>query len=63
MFLTIIFLPFFSFLILSLFGRFIGKRGSAILSVLFMAFVIILSLFGFYDICIVNNIYFVDLAM
>jgi len=63
MFLSIIFMPFFGFLILSLFGRSIGKQGSAVLSVIFMAFVIILSMFGFNSVCFDNNLYFVDLAM
>ena len=63
MFLSIVFLPFFGFCISSLFGRFIGKKGSAILTTACMACVIILALIGFYNVGINNNIYFVDLGM
>ena len=63
MFLSIILLPFFGFCVSSLFGRFLGKKGSAILTVCFMACVIILSAIGFFYIGIQNNIYFVDLGM
>ncbi len=44
---SIILLPLFSFFVSSLFGRFIGKKGSAIIAVSFMACAIISSLIGF----------------
>ena len=47
MFLSIILLPFFGFFVSSLFGRFIGKKGSTLLVVLFMASAIVLSIIGF----------------
>lgn len=62
MFLSIILLPFFGFFISSLFGRSIGKKGSAVITVCLMAFVIILSAIGFYHVGVLNNIYFVDLG-
>lgn len=63
MFLSIILLPFFGFCISSMFGRLIGKRGSAILTIFFMGCVIMLVAIGFYNVGIQNNIYFVDLGM
>lgn len=63
MFLAIIFLPLFGFCIASLFGRYLGKKGSALFTVVLMASVIVLSCFGFYYVSLTNNIYFVDLGM
>ena len=63
MFLSIILLPFFGFCISSVFGRLIGKKGSAILTTSFMACVILLSIISFYKVGFQNNIYFIDLGM
>jgi NADH:ubiquinone oxidoreductase subunit 5 (subunit L)/multisubunit Na+/H+ antiporter MnhA subunit len=63
MFLSIILLPFVGFCASSLFGRFIGKKGSAVLTISFMACVIILSAINFYYVGLQNNIYFIDLCM
>ena len=63
MFLSIILLPFFAFCISSIFGRFIGKKGSSILTISFMGFVIILSVVSFFNVGIKNDIYFIDLGM
>jgi small neutral amino acid transporter SnatA (MarC family) len=56
-------LPFFGFCVSSLFGRFIGKKGSALLTVFFMGCVIFLCAISFYFVGIKNNIYFVDFGM
>jgi proton-translocating NADH-quinone oxidoreductase chain L len=63
MFLSIILLPFVGFCISSMFGRFIGKKGSAAVTIFFMACVIILSGINFYYVGLKNNIYFIDLCM
>jgi NADH:ubiquinone oxidoreductase subunit 5 (subunit L)/multisubunit Na+/H+ antiporter MnhA subunit len=56
-------LPLFGFCISSLFGRFIGKKGSAIVVIFFMACTIVLSTIGFYYVGLENNIFFIDLGM
>ena len=63
MFLSIILLPFFGFLVSSLFGRFIGRKGSAQLSLFFMLCTVVFSMIAFYHIGITNDTYFVDLGM
>lgn len=63
MFLSIILLPLFGFCISSMFGRLIGKKGSAILTTSFMGCVILLSVISFYKVGFQNNIYFIDLGM
>jgi len=60
---SIILLPLFSFFVSSLFGRFIGKKGSAIIAVFFMACAIVLSLISFFYIALRNDCYYVDLGM
>ncbi len=60
MYLSTVFLPFFGFFIASLFGRFIGKQGCAIITVSIMAFVICFSFIGFYNVGLNNDIYFID---
>jgi NADH:ubiquinone oxidoreductase subunit 5 (subunit L)/multisubunit Na+/H+ antiporter MnhA subunit len=63
MFLSTILFPLFSFFICSLFGRYIGKVGSSLVSVCFMGIATILSMTIFYFVTIQNNVYFVDLGM
>jgi len=54
MYLLIIFLPLLSSLIAGLFGRYLGPKGSSILTVSFLILTFFLSLFSFYEVAILN---------
>nr|YP_010377317.1 NADH dehydrogenase subunit 5 [Helicotheca tamesis]QYB23004.1 NADH dehydrogenase subunit 5 [Helicotheca tamesis] len=54
MYLLIIFLPLLSSLISGLFGRYLGPKGSSILTVSFLILTFFLSLFSFYEVAMLN---------
>src|SRR5690625_1122185 len=54
MYLTTIFLPFFSFLLLALFGRYLGRKGSGIISVGSLFVSCIFSIIIFYEVIFMN---------
>src|ERR1700710_609534 len=60
MYILILYLPFISFLLLSIFGRFFGKNGSSLIAIFSMLLSFIFSLIVFYEIalshsnCIIN---------
>ena len=62
MYLLIIYLPFLSFIILGLFGRFLGYRGSLYFSVVCMLFANLLSYFICYEVCILETTSIIQLA-
>jgi NADH-quinone oxidoreductase subunit L len=55
MYLLIIFLPLLSFLIASLFGRYIGRTGSALITTGSIFFTAILSTIAFYEVAIAET--------
>jgi len=55
MYVSIVFFPLFSFLIVMLFGRFLGDKGSAWLTTSVLGISFLISLFIFYEIGIENS--------
>lgn len=56
MYLTTIFLPFFSFLLLALFGRILGRKGSGIISVGSLFVSCVLSIIVFYEVIFMDSL-------
>ncbi len=53
----VVFLPFLSFLLCSLLGRFVGSRGSMLISTLLMSLTVLLAGFLYYNINLSGDIY------
>lgn len=56
MYLLIIFCPLISFLLISFFGRFVGREGSSFIVVFFMFFTTLLSWLAFFEIAVSKSI-------
>lgn len=56
MYVFILIFPFFGCLLSCFFGRFFGNKGSAYLSIFFLALSWLLSLFIFYEVCLCQSI-------
>src|SRR5690625_4839844 len=61
MYLTTIFLPFISFLLLSLFGRYLGRKGAGIISVGSLFLSCLLSFVIFYEVILMDSICYIFL--
>ena len=61
MYFSIIFLPFINFFSNIIFGRFLGKKGSFILTLLTMFFTMLLSFFIFYEVVLSHSITIISL--
>ena len=56
MYLLIIFLPLFSFIIISLFGRFLGKKGSIFIALIYIIISALISFFIFYEVILCYSV-------
>lgn len=61
MYLTIILLPLINFVMITLFGRFLGNKGSRVIILINMFFNFILSYFIFYEVCLKGSVCFLKL--
>ena len=61
MYLLIVYFPFISFLLISFFGRFIGTKGSNLVSIINMFFNLLLSYYIFYEVVLKGSICFFKL--
>jgi len=61
MYLIPIYLTFFSFISSFFLGKWIGKKGSIVISIVSIFIANILSLIIFYDVCILHNLYYIKL--
>ena len=62
MYLALIFTPLINFMCLSFFGRFIGKYGSKLTSVLFMLVSTILAIVSFFQVGLKQNPHYITLG-
>ena len=62
MYLTLVFLSFFGFCFTSLFGRFIGPKGAALITTSCLVFSFLLSLFSFYEVGLMESPVYIRLS-
>ena len=62
MYLLILFLPFLSFLVAALFGRYIGRNGCAIITVSRIVLTAILSTIAFYEVALASSPCYIEIA-
>jgi NADH:ubiquinone oxidoreductase subunit 5 (subunit L)/multisubunit Na+/H+ antiporter MnhA subunit len=61
MYVLIVFFPLCGFLLASIFGRYLGRKGSAIITTIFLFFSFLFSLLIFYEIVLLHAIVSINL--